>query len=378
MRLLLKTFALLALFPYAGIVALLATGTASWSSVAYVAAAGLILGGLVTLPDVAAPSASADAVDASDTCGEKRRTRPRGLSRAGALALVAVMVARILTAGGGRETSGLHVGDAERPGGPARLVNRLVDEGDLATLGTRVLVGGRMLNDDRVELPASMRDAYAAMRREHGDAPSPVVATYLGLQGPSGFDLVVVEPPRGAGGAGPAPEAAVVFLHGYAGNFDLPCWQVARAVAPLDVLTACPSTRWIGDWWSAEGEATVRRTVDALRARGVTRFVLAGLSNGGYGASLLAPRMKGTFAGLVLLSGADPAAEDAGVPALLVHGTRDSMAGVHEARRYAAGHARARLVEVDAGHFAMLVRADEVELAIREFVAARLDARASL
>lgn len=378
MRLLLKTFALLALFPYAGIVLLLATGTASWSSVAYVAAAGLVLGGLVTLPDAADPSAPADAADVAS--GEKRRTRPRGLSRAGALAIVAVMVARILTAGG-REAGGIHVGDAERPAGPARIVNRLVDEGDLATFGTRVLVGGRMLDDDRADLPASMRDAYAAMRREHGEAPSPVVATYLGLQGPSGFDLVVVEPPphsRGASGAGAAPEAAVVFLHGYAGNFDLPCWQVARAVAPLDVVTACPSTRWIGDWWSPEGEATVRRTVEALRARGVTRLVLAGLSNGGYGASLLAPRMKGTFAGVVLLSGADPAAEDAGVPALLVHGTRDSMAGVHEARRYAAGHARARLVEVDAGHFAMLVRADEVELAIREFVAARLDARASL
>lgn len=51
MRLLLKTFALLGLLPYAGSFVLVATGAASRSSVAYVTAVGLVLGGLVTLPD---------------------------------------------------------------------------------------------------------------------------------------------------------------------------------------------------------------------------------------------------------------------------------------------------------------------------------------
>lgn len=360
MRILLRTLAILALFPYLGVVFLLMTGTASWSSFGYVAAAGILLGGLVTLPDPT-PDPLADPEDEA----AKKRRRPRGISRAGALAIVAVMSVRTCTADGGRTMT-----VAKSDGGSfgsSRLVNRLVDEGDLALLGARVAQTSGLYGDDQGEVSPAMRDAYARMRKEQGSGiASPVAATYLGLQSRDGFDMVVIDPVSAAGNV--TPTGALIFLHGYAGNFEMPCWQMAHAVDGLDLVTACPSTRFVGDWWSPEGEAILNRTVEILRARGVSRFVLAGLSNGGYGASELAPRMKGTFAGLILISGAQADQPSPGVPVLLVHGTKDNVAPVEEARRYATKH-HGELVELPAGHFALLVRAEEANRAIHHFVA---------
>lgn len=352
MRSLLRTVALFAVFPYLGVALLLLTGTASWSSVAYMMAIGALLGGLVTLPD---PRRT------------QRRGRPRGLSRGAVVALAFVAIGRAVVAGEGRHMR-MPANGAE---GGARFVDRLVDEGDMAVAGTRVLLAVGMLRDDQAELPSAMTDAYGEMRRDLGDAPSPVVATYLGLQEPDRFDLVIVEPDRAAE-ATASPRSALVFLHGFTGNFDLPCWQIARAVASAGVVTACPSTRWVGAWWSPAGEATLRRTVALLRARGVDRIVLAGLSNGGFGAAQLARRMNGTFAGLVLISGADPATPPAGIPTLVIHGRRDTIASYESARAYAA-KAGAKLMTLDAGHFAMLVRGEEADRAVREFVTVLLD-----
>ncbi|MBX3206435.1 MAG: alpha/beta hydrolase [Labilithrix sp.] len=349
---LLRLGAWLAALPYAVVVVLVLTGPPTWSAVAYLAGMGALLWGLMTLPG-----------GAGDGRPVRRLRRPRGLARGAVLALLAVGIIRGCTARAG-ETMAF----APEP----RLVARLVDEQDVAVAGTRVLVAGGALRDDADELPSAMRAAYAAMRAEEGDAPSPVLATYLGMQSPSDFDLVVFAP-----ASEPAPREAVVFLHGYAGNFALPCWQMARAVAPLGVLTACPSTRWIGDWWSPDGEATLRRTVDALHARGITRIVLAGLSNGGYGASRLAPRMRGSFVGLVLVSGAAPDAGPSGMPTLVVHGRKDSMARFSSASSYAA-RTGARLVALDAGHFSMLVRSEENDAAVRAFVGTVLGKRATV
>jgi pimeloyl-ACP methyl ester carboxylesterase len=339
------------------VVVLLVTGTASWSSVAYAIAIGALLGGLVTLPDPERAS---------------RRRRPRGLSRGAVVALATIAIGRAMVAGEGRHMRMAAGGGGEgRAAGGARFVNRLVDEGDVAVAGTRVLLAAGVLHDDQTVLPTAMTTAYGAMRRDQGDAPSPFVATYLGLQEPDAFDLVIVESQREAETSAPS-RSALVFLHGFTGNFDLPCWQIARAVAPAGVVTACPSTRWVGDWSSPAGEATLRRTVEILRARGVDRIVLAGLSNGGFGAAKLARRMEGTFAGLVLISGADPSTPPAGIPTLVIHGRRDTMTSYESARAYAA-NAGAKLVTLDAGHFAMLVKGEEADRAVREFVTARLD-----
>ncbi|MBS2013489.1 MAG: alpha/beta hydrolase [Deltaproteobacteria bacterium] len=359
MRPLLRTLAILALFPYAGVALLVVTGAATWSSIAYVAAIGLLLGGLVTLPDPAAAPSSEDTEAAQDPQERKRRrSRPRGLSRGGALAVVAVMSVRTCTTDGGR---GITVATSD--GSSSRVVNRIVDEADVAILGARLLGPSGLYGADSSKVAPAMRDAYARMRRDQGAAATPFVATYLGLQRPAAFDTIVIEPASRA-----AAKTALIFLHGYAGNFDMPCWQMAKAVDGLDVVTACPSTSWVGDWWSADGEAILDRTVEMLRARGVSRFVLAGLSNGGYGASELAPRRRGTFAGLVLVSGARPDQPSPGVPVLLVHGTHDNMVPIEEARAYRDRHG-GRLVELPAGHFALLLSSTDANRAIHDFVA---------
>lgn len=339
---LVRLAAWLAAVPYVLIVVLVMTGPPTWSGAAYLAGIGVLLWGLMTLPGRSHP--------------ERALGRPRGLARGAALSLVAIALVRGCTGRSGETLSTLP---------EPRWTARLVDEQDIALAGTRVLVAGGLLRDDRNELTESMRSSYRQMRAEEGDAPSPVLTTYLGMQSPDAFDLLLVDPRSDR--SAPARDA-VIFLHGFAGGFALPCWQMARAVAPLDVVTACPSTRWTGDWWSSQGEATLRLTVDALRARGASRIVLAGLSNGGYGASRLAPRMRGTFVGVVLLSGAAADAGQTGVPVLLVHGRHDTMAGFGEATAYASSHPNARVVALDAGHFAMLVRATENDHAVREFV----------
>ena len=341
---LLRVGAWLAALPYLLTLVLVLTGAPTWSSVAYLAAIGLLLAGLMTLPSES---------------GRIRRVFgkqwPRGVSRAGLVAIFAIMFVRCCSAGSG-ET--MHMAT------PARLVDRLVEEQDVALSGMRVLTAGRTLQDDKNEMPAAMREAYARMREEQGDAPSPFVATYLGLQRPSAYDMLVIEP---ADFQVP-PSDAIVFLHGYAGNFQLPCWQVSQAMKGLNVLTACPSTDFVGMWSSPSGEATVRDVVNVLHERGITKIVLAGLSNGGYGASLLAPRFKGTFSGYVFISGVEDTAASAGAPMLLIHGSHDSMASYGEAVSYRARHPGTQLLTLDAGHFAMLVRSHESNKALRDFV----------
>jgi pimeloyl-ACP methyl ester carboxylesterase len=363
-KLVLRVFAWMSLVPYAIIAWLVLSGIASWSAVFYVVATGVLLGGLATLP-ISAPSArsaraSAGPRVATDT--PKRRRRPRGISRIGAAAIVLVALLRTCTGSEGRS---LRVTGAD--GASSRLVDRVVDESDLALAGTRALFAVGMLKDDAHEAPEAMRAAYTRFRAEQGDAPSPAPATFLGLERPSAFDIVVFDPPAGA----PNAHAALVFLHGFGGGFDLPCWQLARAVGDLGVSTLCPSTGWLGDWSSEAGEATLRRTLAFARARGATRIVLAGLSNGGIGASVLAPRLSGELAGLVLVSGAEPSAASPGIPTLVLHGRSDSMTSADDARAYAT-RIGARFVELDAGHFAMLVRAEPFDRLLRAFVAERL------
>jgi pimeloyl-ACP methyl ester carboxylesterase len=338
---LLRIGAWLVALPYLLTLALVMTGAPTWSGVAYLLAMGLLLGGLMTLP-----------VERGAERKVFGKKWPRGLSRAGLVGIFAIMFVRCCTAGGS---------ESLRMATSPRLVDRLVDERDIALSGTRVLSAGGMLQDDRAELPGAMRDAYQRMAAVEGDVPSPVAATYLGLQRPSAYDMLLI-------GGEPKPANAVVFLHGYGGNFTLPSWQVAEALEGLDVLTACPSTHFVGEWDSEPGEAIVRDVVKELHARGITRIVLAGLSNGGYGASLLATRLRGSFVGLVLVSGATPSAGDAGVPVLLIHGHKDGMASYGESVSYRASHARSKLVTLDAGHFAMLVRSKEANQALRDFV----------
>jgi predicted esterase len=332
----LRLLGVLVLLPAAvlGVIALVMPAT--WSGAAYAFGLFVTFYGLVTAPS--------------------RIDRRRGVTRAGLAILALTAVTRMGTASRG-ETAAMHAGTDSS----ARVLDRLIDEEDIAVSGARVLIAiGGLTDPDVRELGPRMKDAYRQMRAEEGDLPSPVVATYLGLQAPGASDTLVFEPRPGTNG--PAA-GAVVFLHGFAGSFTLPCWQLARAVARVDLATFCPSVGYRGDWWTADGEATLRRTVAEIRARGIQRIWLAGLSNGGVGASRLLPRMPHTFEGVILLSGVAPDAAPTNLPTLVVQGRDDAMMPSPLARSYAA-RAHGRYVELDAGHFAMLVRSDATDRAV--------------
>ncbi len=281
--------------------------------------------------------------------------RRRLLTGALSLALVTAGL-RVALAGHGRH---LDMGHGSASG--ARWIDRVVDEEDLAVNGARALVWTGLVRDPDVPgLADAMRDAYGRMRRSEGSTPSPVLATYAGLERPGEDDTIEV-------GDVARSEGVVVFLHGYAGSFTLPCWVVSQAAADARFATVCPSTRWVGDWWSEEGEATVRETAQALRRRGARRLVLAGLSNGAIGASRLAPRLRGTFDGLILVSGADADAPAPSVPVLAIQGAKDAQISASVVHAYAE-RVGGRYLSIDAGHFALLSREEEVRPAIATFL----------
>lgn len=239
------------------------------------------------------------------------------------------------------------------------------DEAATVLLGLQALAGaGRLRDPDLALLEPALRASYARMRADEDDPSSSVRPRRVALTEGGAEDTLVYE---ARGGVRAGARTAVVFLHGYGGSFALPCWQLARAVAPAGLATVCPTLDFDGEWWSTSGERLVRSAVDHLHAVGYERLVLAGLSNGAIGASRLAPKMKGTFTALVLVSGADPSAPPPSVPALVIQGRRDTMMAASGARSYAAT-AHARYVELDRGHFAMLLSADEVDGALRELV----------
>ncbi|CAN5800247.1 hypothetical protein BH09MYX1_BH09MYX1_44970 [soil metagenome] len=291
-----------------------------------------------------------------------KRWAPR-LAAGGAAVLAFAIAVRLLTAARG-DTMVMRTGTAPW----ARFVNRVIDEEDVSVSAARTIRMTHFLSDpDAAGLPEAMASGYARMRADQGDAPSPVLATYLGLQNRHAYDAIEIGDVDGASGV-------VVFLHGSAGGFALPCWEVSRAATRAGMATVCPSTRWVGDWWSADGEATLRSVVENLHARGQKHIVLAGLSNGGIGGSLLVTRFPGTFEGFVAISGASPAASAPGIPVLCVQGKADTMVSAAVVSAYAA-RAGATYVGVNAGHFALLMKEDLVVDTLATWLSVRPGAR---
>ncbi|MFO0669302.1 MAG: hypothetical protein U0235_06700 [Polyangiaceae bacterium] len=270
-----------------------------------------------------------------------------------------VVVLRLFVAASG-ETVSMRNGD-----GAGRLLTRVFDERDAAVWGAYLAFGtGHFRDPDVPDVPAALKRAYAELATREGDVPSPVVPTYLGLERPGASDVLSVALPNGA-----APRGALVFLHGFGGSFTLPCVHVAAAAAAAGFTTRCPSMGPRADWWSASGETIVRETLESLHAEGIDRVVLAGLSNGGAGVARLAPRLRGKLRGVILISGTAPA-DAPGVPCLVLQGKRDAMMPASGARAYASA-VHGRFVELDAGHFALLLRRETATVAITDFLSTR-------
>jgi len=288
----------------------------------------------------------------------RARRAQRLLGAAAGGLLVMLLGLRILGPAGGRALM------LTLPGGTSsRWAGRILDEQDTSLVGARILrTLWRLPRDEQERLVPAMRDAYVEMRRDVGTTPSPVLDTLLARQRPSAFDALVFAPPDV-----PHPRVGVVFLHGYAGSFTLECWLVARAARAIAAVTVCPATAFSGHWSGREGERTFRETLDHLRARGIERVYLAGLSNGAIGASALAPRFASSLSGLILISGAPSAGGGGGLPTLVVQGEQDTMASAATARAFAA-RTHATYAGFDGGHFVLMIRRDEVRNAIASWL----------
>jgi pimeloyl-ACP methyl ester carboxylesterase len=244
-------------------------------------------------------------------------------------------------------------------------LNCLIDEGDAALLSIHLLpfIGWISPTEQR-GLQEVMSAQYREMANTQSPLPSPFLRTYLNQQRPAAFDTVIVEPD----GDQPA-QTGVVFLHGFTGNFTMSCWLFARAVQTLHLVTVCPSVGWKGDWWTADGEATLRATLDYLRGNGLKRIFLAGLSNGAVGSSELAYKLTDQIAGMILVSGASPDARDSGLPVLVISGTQDERMPIDMMRAYATRMGdNAAFVPLPADHFMLAKQNDAVRAAIESWL----------
>jgi hypothetical protein len=262
--------------------------------------------------------------------------------------------------------------------GDARWVDRLIHERDLSLFGQRAAaLTGVALNSREAEgLTDALAAAYVRLAAVDGTTSSPCISTCLLLQRPDVFDVVVVEPDLLPADTGvpPTSGAAVIYLHGFTGNFTVQAWLVAEAARKLNMLTVAPSVGFVGDWWTPHGEETVRRTIVYLRSRGVRRIYLAGLSNGAVGVCRLAPKLRAELAGLILVSGADarsPVAglPVAGLPVLALQGLHDDRMDASEAARYIAqAGERGTYCEFDGDHLLLAKRAAEVQAELRKWL----------
>ncbi len=285
-----------------------------------------------------------------------RRTKPLVLG--GIVLATAVVTYRYFAAGEG-ETVHAMTGPQ---GGASRVIDRVVPERDVAIGGSTLLLATGGLHEPG--LLDALRDGYSRMRRAEGPVPSPVVGTFLFGQRPDDHALLRIAPPRYE-----PPEAVVVFLHGFIGSVTLLCWQVAQAANPVGIDVVCPATTWEAEWASPEGRDTVERTIATLRAQGVRRIYLAGLSAGAVGASRLAPDLG--VEGVILISGASSLARAPGVPALVLQGARDTMTPPEPARRYGR-FARVEYPEQpDAGHWLILSHSEWAMQHMRRWLAAQ-------
>lgn len=248
--------------------------------------------------------------------------------------------------------------------GGARLVNKLYPERDGTLLAAKLLGFVRPLHDDEAaHFPQILEDAFARTDPPASDVPTPAIATYLGLESATQFDALVISPPPGRA----ASDAALIFLHGYAGNFYIYCWEIAQAAAAANLITICPSTDASGRWWMPGGEQVFQQTLDYAHRSGMNRVYLAGLSNGGAGASELALSHARELSGLVLISGSR-AQRPPPLPTLVIQGATDRMMPTATARTYAAASPRAEYHELPGGHLIMLSRYQQVRPLIANFL----------
>jgi pimeloyl-ACP methyl ester carboxylesterase len=283
----------------------------------------------------------------------------RALS-AGALLVLGPWLARVVLVRGSEQ---IRLTTLPGDGGP-RLVNRLYPETDgTVGMGSLITSLGRLHDPEAARFSDILRAAYARIEPDPALLPTPAIASYLGQQSPSAFDTIVIRPPEQR----VAPDGALVFLHGYAGSFYVYCWEAAQAAATANLLTLCPATGPQGTWWDDDGDATLKATLDYAHEIGMNRVYLAGLSNGGAGASVLALKYTARLSGLILISGMRAPAPPP-LPVLVVQGAADQMMTAPYARAYAANRPNVTYREIAGGHLVFLSETEKVRPLLAQFL----------
>lgn len=283
------------------------------------------------------------------------------LSGAGIGILLLTASLRMLFPPAGSKLSLITLPGPSRP----RLLTRLFDEQDIVLFGAKAAPSVGFVSPlEYKDLIPELSQTYKEMHAQGVTTLSPSLTTYLGQQRQESFDALIAN-------SSPADsQTGIIFLHGFGGNFTLQCWLVAEAGSRVGATTLCPSTDPSGQWWQDQGNAIVQESLSYMKQRGVERIYLAGLSNGGIGASRLAERFKNDLAGLILISGADPSAPTTGLPVLVISGREDERIPASMVKQYAdfsAPNSTFRLFEGD--HFLLLKRADLVQKTIIEWLA---------
>lgn len=286
-----------------------------------------------------------------------RRTRHRGMMRLGGILVGIAVVVRMFAAPDG---DSMRMERIPQGNLAAEVANRLIPERDSALVGGwLILHTTHFVPDVDGTFLQAMSEGYRRMNEDQGIVGSPWAATYLGMQSRDSFDMQVFEADS---------KAAVIFLHGFGGNFTMPCWEVAQAAAMADVATFCPSTEWQGRWWLGGSVSILREAMAHVREQGYERVYLAGLSNGGIGLSRIAPRLVDEVDGFVFISGISGQAEPVEAPTLVIHGNRDLMTETSIARNYAKRAPFAKYVEIDGGHFILVEDRDVIRPRIADWL----------
>ncbi len=250
-------------------------------------------------------------------------------------------------------------------GKETRWVNYLIDEQDSLILGETLFhwIGGDS-RDEHEGIASALFEDYSDIRAAQQAYPSPFASTYLNLQNPKHFDVVIIEPEPNQ-----PPEFAVIFLHGYMGNVTAQCWEIARAVSNFRAVIVCPSTGWRGDWWQPPGQNIIQETFEYLRGRGIQKFYLGGFSNGGLSINRLADQLKNEkgLQGLIFIDGIEDGTSirETGLPVLVIQGTQDERIPVDGVRRVAEVLGTSgTYVELNADHFIVMKQPRVVQNAI--------------